>query len=98
MNNTPLIFISLDAVLFFEKPFFDGTEWHNLSLNEGEYQVFLSETRSAMLRVPVSMDEEPAAYIYSVYGRGDECYIPVFNRTNMVENEQLYKNEIVSCR
>lgn len=98
MTHTPFIFISLDAVKFFDKPYFDGQIWHNLSLEDGEHRVLLSETRSAMLRVPVSLDEEPTAYIYSVYGQGDECYLPVYDRTDKVEVDCLYSNEIVSCR
>lgn len=96
MTDTPFLYLSLDAVKFFEKPYFDGKEWHNLSLEHGEQLVLLSETRSAMLRVPVDKSEEPFAYVYSVYGQGDECYIPVFDRTNKVDFEKLYSKEIIT--
>jgi hypothetical protein len=98
MTNTPFLFLPLDAVKFFDKPYFDGKEWHNLSLEQGEQRIFLTETRSAMLGVPAGEDEEPFAYIFSVYGRGDESYIPVFDRTNKVEIDHLYSTEIVSNR
>lgn len=98
MTNTPFIFISLEAVKFFEKPYFDGKQWYNLSLKDGEQRVLLSETRSAMLQIPVTQDEEPSAYIFSVYGRGDECYVPVYDRTGMVELDSLYSSEIIKCR
>ena len=98
MTDTPFLYLSLEAVKFFEKPYFDGKEWHNLSLEQGEQLVLLSETRSAMLRVPVGKNEEPSAYVYSVYGQGDECYIPVFDRTNKVDFEKLYSKEIITFR
>ncbi|OIJ09397.1 hypothetical protein BKP35_16195 [Anaerobacillus arseniciselenatis] len=96
MFKTPIVFISLDVVEFFEKPYFDGSKWYNLSLDRGEQRIFLSETRSAMLNVPVGRDEEPSGYIYSVYGNDEECYIPVYDRTSKVELENLYPTEIVS--
>ncbi|EFV75014.1 MULTISPECIES: hypothetical protein [Cytobacillus] len=91
-----IIYFNLGAVKFFNKPYYDGKKWHNFSLNEGELFVLISETRAAMLRVPVSQDEEPYAYIYSVYGQGEECYLPVFNRTGKVKKEDLFPSEIIS--
>jgi hypothetical protein len=96
MADTPIIFLTLENVKFFKKPYFDGKKWHNLSLEEGEQLIFLSETRSKMLRVPVGETEEPSAYVFSIYGQGEECYFPVYNRTKKVVVEDLYPNEIVT--
>ncbi|RTR26564.1 hypothetical protein EKG37_21065 [Robertmurraya yapensis] len=96
MTNTPILFITLEAVIFFEKPYFDGNEWHNLSLGKDEKRVFLSETRTALLGFPVEQNEEPAGYVFSVYGLGDECYIPVYDRTDLVDLDYLYPKEVVT--
>lgn len=96
MNKNPIIFISLAAVRFFEKPYFDGSKWHKLNLIKVKEKFLLSETRCAMLQVPISQDEEPFAYVHSVYGIGEECYIPVYDRTHKVEKHCLYDKEIVT--
>ncbi|MEQ2527607.1 hypothetical protein WMO40_12925 [Bacillaceae bacterium CLA-AA-H227] len=96
MTNTPFLFIALEAVIFFEKPYFDGKEWHNLTLGKDEKRVLLSETRTASLGFPVEQNEEPSGYVFSVYGHGDECYIPVYDRTNLIHSDDLYPTEVVT--
>lgn len=96
MKNTSFIYISLDAVQFFEKPYFDGLVWHNLTLADDEEKILLTETRAAMLGVPVQREEEPAGYIYSIYGNSDECYSPIYDRTDIVKRDRLYSSEIIT--
>jgi hypothetical protein len=96
MIETPINFLSLESVKFFNKPYFDGKAWNDLSLQKGEHRIYLSETRAARLGIPVRSDEEPAAYVYSVYGNNDESYYPVYDRTYQVDYEKLFPVEIAS--
>jgi hypothetical protein len=96
MIKTPMVFISLKFVKFVSKPYYDGTTWNELPLKKGEHRIYLSETRAERLGVPVRSDEEPAAYVHSVYGNKDESYYPVYDRTYLVEYEKLYPVEIAS--
>ncbi len=96
MDSNPILFFTVDIVQFFEKPYFDGQKWHDLTLHDDEVRFFLTESRCAMLHVEVSQDEEPVGYIHSVYGRGRETYIPVYDRSNMVEKDLLYPNEVIT--
>jgi hypothetical protein len=96
MIETPMNFISLESVKFFDVPYYDGIAWNELPLKKGEHRIYLSETRAALLGVPVRKDEEPAAYMYSVYGNEEECYFPVYDRTYEIDYEKLYPVEIAS--
>ncbi|MGY3716059.1 hypothetical protein ACWE42_11085 [Sutcliffiella cohnii] len=96
MNNEAFMFLTLDAVRFFGTPYFDGQQWNNLQLGDGEIRVYLTETRASILKFPVGRNEEPIAYIHSIYGIGEESYIPVYDRTNLVPIEKLYPNEIIN--
>jgi hypothetical protein len=96
MIETPINFLSLESVKFFNKPYFDGKAWNELPLKKGEHKIYLSETRSMLLGVPVRRKEEPVAYMYSVYGNEEETYYPVYDRTYQVDYEKLFPVEIAS--
>lgn len=98
MKYIPFMYYTLEAVIFFNKPYYDGKEWNNHNpTNEIKPTVYLSETRAQFFNVPVKHDEEPSAYVYSVYGQGDEVYMPVYERSNShISLEKLYPKETVA--
>lgn len=88
-----MAFLTRQEVERTRKPFFTGHRW--IGISDNRRRVLLSKNRCQKLGRPVQVNEQPAAYRYSVHGKGRQKYIPLFDRTHEnIQFDQLYRKEI----
>lgn len=60
--------------------------------------ILMTKSRCNAMNVPVTDDEMPVAFRYTVNGPGPEKYVPLFDRTLKVKMDLCYENELVESQ